>query len=416
MNCGNNFLWSYMVINSMNYITFSENERFIYTLIFDQMSRKPASNSRTLKATNPLVSEFQAACKANGFTDEAEVTSISTYLAKCDIEIRFSKKTITPTFAKVLLRLFQKYTKLQRLIFHACYFQDTTFFTKFAADLIKVQIPQIYFDFCPVQRDLICPFLLLPNLDALSLRGNSCITSYLHPSYEESVFNPSVNKLYNAFAMSTLKMLDLTGCNLGDDGAISLARSLYFNQSIKCLNLSSNKIGDLGAFSLADALSFYFLTDQEIEIREKIINDDSKSKINDDGSDLVKKKKGGKAPPKKTVTKPKKGQQAKPTNDRTYSFDPNLPIQPAVIARWNTCVLMDDGRMYIQGNTSLSTLLLNDNLIGTRGLLRLTEMLSKNEKIVNFSIAANPDISEEEAASVFRKYTPPPSPEAEPAA
>lgn len=362
------------------------------------MTKKPTI--KTLPKSNPLVTEYAAACKANGYTNETEISAMTTYFQKCDNEVRFVRKNITPVFSKILLRIFSK-VKLHRIIFHGCFFQDQNFLTKFATDLNKLQISQIYFDYCPIQRDCITLYLSAPNLDSLSIRGNVCLAS------EKGNYNQSLNNFYNSLARSPLKMLDLTGCNLGDEGASSVARVLYFNTSLRCLNLSSNKIGDDGAIALSYSLSFYFLTDQEIEIHEKLQNDEVRSKISDDGADLIKKKKGGKSASKKATTKTKKGQPAKPVIDRTYSFDPNLPVIPAVFAKFNTCVLLEDGRMYIQGNTTLTSLILDDNKIEKMGYAQLSEMLSKNTKLVNFSIKNNPDIKDEDVALISRKFEQP---------
>lgn len=372
------------------------------------MSKKTNTKAPPAKPIHPLVNEYVSACKANGFTDEAEIAAMSAYLEKYQGELRFVKKTITVALSKILIRLFQKASKLQRIVFHACYFQDPSFFTKLIADLNKHQVAQISFDYCPVQINTINLFVSAPSIEMLSLRGNTCLTSYNVPLFTESSYSPSLNKFYNFLSNSQLKMLDLTGCNLSDDGASSIARILYFNTSLRCLNLSQNRIGDDGAVELASALSFYFLTDQEVEIHERMMNEERKQRISDDGCDLVKKKKGSKAVSKKTIAKPKKGQPTKNVTDRTFSFDPKSQLMPIVISKWNSCASLEDGTLYIQGNTTLTSLILDDNLIGKSGYEKLKEMLSKNSKLINFSLADNPDISEEDAALILRKFENPP--------
>ena len=53
---------------------------------------------------------------------------------------------------------------------------------------------------------------------------------------------------------TALKKLDLSGNDVGDVGAISLAQALHSNSSLDFLDLSLNCIGDSGAKSFAEAL------------------------------------------------------------------------------------------------------------------------------------------------------------------
>ena len=385
-----------------------------HTLNFpQQMSKKSTLKSQSPKPPPPIINEFQAACKALNFNDDSEIQSVSAYLAKCDYEVKFSNKKITGDFSKVLLKMFPRCTQLKRLVFFNCTFEDPEFFSKFASELPKESINQVHFDFCTIQRDYLVPFLTVPNLDALNVRGNKCITSYMSPDYEESRFTDSVNRFYNALTKTHLKVIDFSGCNLGDVGVIALSRALFFNNTLLCLNLTSNKITDVGAEALSEALSFYILTKEDIEIRNRLICEETRSKINDDGSELVKKKKGGKAPPKKTPAKQKKGQPVK-IPEKSFCFNPDIPVQPALYASWDNTSQLDDGTMYIQGNRSLTTLILNNNRIGRKGLYILKEMLGKNETIINFSIRSNPDIPEDEAEEAFKRYIPPPPPPSTP--
>jgi hypothetical protein len=255
-------------------------------------------------------------------------------------------------------------------------------------------------------RDAISPFLLAPNLDFLSLRGSQCITHYDYASGASRPFTDSTSFFYRTLAATALKAIDLSGCHIGDDGARALASALFFTSSLRCVNLARNRIGDPGASALAASLSRYTLTNQESEIHDHLVYEDSKQKISDDGSGLLKRKKGGK--PKKPPAKAKKGQPQKTLNARTVSFDPNSPVGPAVLEKWQTVVVMEDGTKVLPGNTTVTTLLLDDNLVTGLGLMALSEMLRNNQKIVNFSILGNPDIALEEAMAVARKYSPPP--------
>ena len=57
-----------------------------------------------------------------------------------------------------------------------------------------------------------------------------------------------------ATSLFTLKSLYLNICNIGDAGAIALAKSLKINKTLKTLDLRGNNIGDEGAIALAEAL------------------------------------------------------------------------------------------------------------------------------------------------------------------
>jgi hypothetical protein len=253
--------------------------------------------------------------------------------------------------------------------------------------------------------------LSTPSLDVLSLRGNQCLTSYDFVSHAKRPFPPSLNAFFNALTTSTIKVLNLYGCHLGDDGAIALANTLFFNTTLLCISLARNRIGDAGACALASALGVYVLTEQESAIVEKFVNDESKTKISDEGGSLLKRKKGQKAPPKKAPARPaKKGAQSKQQTERLLSFDPSAPIMPAVLTKWNACVTSDSGQRAIPGNAVVTTLILDENHIGEVGLKAIREMLMKNTKLIQFSIDNNPEVSHEVAESLARKV-PIPTPE-----
>eukprot|EP00924_Labyrinthula_sp_SR-Ha-C_P004318 snap_masked-scaffold_3-processed-gene-20.26-mRNA-1 protein AED:0.40 eAED:0.41 QI:0/-1/0/1/-1/1/1/0/1072 len=51
-----------------------------------------------------------------------------------------------------------------------------------------------------------------------------------------------------------IRLIDLTNCNIGDEGAQLLAKSLSGNKSLRKLNLRRNQVSDAGIIALADAL------------------------------------------------------------------------------------------------------------------------------------------------------------------
>jgi hypothetical protein len=368
--------------------------------------KQPPPPAPTKSGLTPVVTEFQNACRFFSYHDEDSIAEWSAFFSSCDRELRLVNKSFTSQFGTILLRFFQRFPKFPRISFYSCYFEDLAFYAKFATDMPKYSISQLMFDFPPMPRDSISPFLLAPNLEFLSLRGAQCITHYDYATGAARLFTDSTSLFYRNLAATTLKAIDLSGCHIGDDGACALASALFFTSSLRCLNLTRNRIGDPGASALAASLSHYNLTNQESEIHDHLVYEDSKQKILDDGTGLLKRKKGGK--PKKTTAKAKKGQPQKTINARAASFDPNSPVGPAVLAKWHTVVVMEDGTKVLPGNTTVTTLLLDDNVVTGLGLMVLSEMLKNNQKIVNFSILGNPDIALEEAMAVARKYYPPP--------
>ena len=54
---------------------------------------------------------------------------------------------------------------------------------------------------------------------------------------------------------ASLKILVLENNNIGDDGAKALASALEVNASLKTLDLRVNKIGDAGATAIANAIA-----------------------------------------------------------------------------------------------------------------------------------------------------------------
>jgi hypothetical protein len=76
---------------------------------------------------------------------------------------------------------------------------------------------------------------------------------------------------------------------------------------------------------------------------------------------------------------------------------------PAVLTKWSTCVTLDNGQKVLPGNTVLTSLVLDENVIGEAGIDALREALAKNSTIVMFSIACNPDVPPDVAESLARK-------------
>ncbi|KAA0185854.1 putative leucine rich repeat-containing [Fasciolopsis buskii] len=61
-----------------------------------------------------------------------------------------------------------------------------------------------------------------------------------------------------------LLSLDLSGNQIGDEGALSFAQALRTNRTLLTLSLAQNNIGDVGCQALASVLSQFFLTHEEI--------------------------------------------------------------------------------------------------------------------------------------------------------
>jgi len=369
-------------------------------------TRKP--RNAPAKQVNPIVAEFQQSCKVLGFTDEEIISDFCTFLGQSETSLRIVHRNITPALAKVILRVFQKYPKIQQFSMYACICLDASFYKQLATDLMKSPITNLALNYMSIQTDLITPFLSCQSLDVLSLRGVQSISTYDNVSHEWGPFSTSLNLFFNTLTTSTLKVLNLYGCNLGDAGAFAIANCLYFNTNLKCICLSHNRIGDNGASALASALSSYYLSENENVIVERLMNEESKQKITDEGGSLLKKKKGQKAPNKKAPPKAiKKGQQtSRPITERCLSFDPRAPVIPAILAKWNSCITASNGMKVLPGNTTLTTLLLDENQISHHGAVKLAEMLKANSKLVFFSVNSNPDIEPAEAQQLFRSTLP----------
>jgi hypothetical protein len=71
-------------------------------------------------------------------------------------------------------------------------------------------------------------------------------------------------------------------------GAIAFANCLFFSTNLLCVSLARNRIGDAGTVALVGALSVYLLNEQGSTIVDKLVNDESKQKISDEGGPLLK--------------------------------------------------------------------------------------------------------------------------------
>ena len=393
--------------NHINYRIFSD-----LSLEKNTLDKMPPRKTTTTKKQelNPMMAEFQQCCKVLGFQEEDFINQITPFLNKSETQFRLVNMTISQTSSKVIFRFIQRYQKIQQVSFYACQFTDPNFFKQFTLEFNKCPANNVSFDYVPVQREALIPHLTSPSIEILSLRGNQCITSYDFVTHELHPFPSSLNSFINALCTSQIKVLNLFGCHIGDEGAIAVAESLFFNTNLQCLSLSKNRIGDAGALALAAALSEYHLDEQETAIVEKFINDESKQKISDEGGGLVKRKKGQKAPPKKPQTRNagRKGAQSRQQVEIQKNFDPHAPVKAIVLTKWNTCVTLDTNppQKVLPGNSTLTSLLLEENNITEKGAMALKEMLGMNPHIVQFSIDNNPEISQE-MISHLRRVVPP---------
>jgi hypothetical protein len=66
-------------------------------------------------------------------------------------------------------------------------------------------------------------------------------------------------------------------------------------------------------------------------------------------------------------------------------------------------VTLENGQKAIPGNSVMTTLILDENLIWEVGVKALKAMLMKNTKLIQFSIEDNPEIPHDVAESMARK-------------
>ena len=173
------------------------------------------------KDANPIVAEFQQCCKVVGCQDEEAIGLIISWLSRSDNQIRLVNVNLTPIVCKALLRLFLRAPKLQQVMLYGCPIQDeVAFFKQLANDFTKCSSNALALDFMPVQRESIVPLLSNQTLEVFSFRANPCLTSYDFVTHEKGPFPPSLNAFFNALAVSNVKVLNLYGCNIGDDGRV----------------------------------------------------------------------------------------------------------------------------------------------------------------------------------------------------
>jgi hypothetical protein len=252
----------------------------------------------------------------------------------------------------------------------------------------------------PLSREQIIPFFSV-NTEVLSLRGNQCLTLYDYSTQELRIpFTPSFNAFLNAINSSEIRALNLANCHLGDLGAQYLAEVLYINTTLLCLCLSGNRIGDVGAEALASSLSFRALSPPELEIVNLLINDEAKHKLPEEGP--LTGKRFGKRRVIRSIDKTKfKGKKS--NEDKFINFDWNAPCCSILLKKWNDLIEGGVNQKLLPGNGVLTTLILDENMIGMDGYHALKEMLSLNNVLVNFSMSRNTGISEELAESIGRR-------------
>jgi len=123
--------------------------------------------------------------------------------------------------------------------------------------------------------------------------------------------------IFNALALSSVRVLNLYGCWLGDDGTVAFSQALFFNGSLVCVSLAPNCAGDVGVAALAEASNRCVPTEQEALFIDKLANDESRERTLDEGLARRGKEAKGRPPPKKPPPKPPRG---KATNLSLHAF------------------------------------------------------------------------------------------------
>jgi hypothetical protein len=164
--------------------------------------KKPAA---VKKEVGPVVSEFLQCCKVVGFQDDDVINQVSNFLGRSETHIRLVNLHVSAALWKALLRLFQRYQRLQQVIFYNCLISEVgLFFKQFSAEFPKCAANSLSLDYMPLQRDVIHPLLATQTLDVLSLRGNQCLTSYNFVTHERRAFPQSLNAFFNALTTSAV--------------------------------------------------------------------------------------------------------------------------------------------------------------------------------------------------------------------
>jgi hypothetical protein len=298
--------------------------------------------------------------------------------------------------------LFQKYSRFEHIAFYGCPVVDQVSFLKqLATDFNRYPANSLALDFMPIQRASLIPIINISSLAVLSLRGCQCITPYDFLTHGHRPFPPSLNSFFAALSTSNIRVLNLYGCHLGDDGASAFASMLYFNTSLLCISLGRNRIGDIGAKALASALSTYVLSPQEALIVDQLKKREFQQKISDEGGGLLKRKRGQKvarrSPVRRTHTVRGK------IEEKVLNFDPAAPVSTVVLNKWKSYVKLENGMCGLTGNSTVTSLVLDENVIGERGVEALKEMLGVNKNVIHFSIAHNPDIPLDVSEALSRR-------------
>lgn len=374
-------------------------------------SRKAPPKEVKKETVKPYVSDFQQACKSVGFQDQEMIQNIIAMITKYDNQLRFVNLTFPQSLCRAILRFVQKCAKLQRIEFYSCYFKDPAFTQTLSNEFSKNSANNLSFDFSPINREQIIPLLSAQSLEILSLRGVQTLTSYDYRTHESKPFPPSLNTFFNMLSTSSIKVLNLYDCHIGDVGAIAISNVLMFNSNIRCLSLVKNRIGDSGAIALSKSLSEYILDDKESAVVDILIAEENRSKISDEGSNLMKKKKGQKSAPKKAPQTPKgKKSQTFKIQSTSLNYDPSASVPPIITENWKSCEIDENNQRRLPGNKTLTTLLLDENEIQADGINALKEMLSKNNSLVNFSVLRNDGNDKELLQSLTRVHQAPSSP------
>ena len=354
------------------------------------MSRKVPPKEVKKEVVKPYVSDFQQACKSVGFHDQETIQNIISMIQKYDNQLRFVNLAFSQSLCRAILKFVQKCTKLQQIEFYSCVFKDPNFTQTLSNEFSKNSANNLSFDFSPITREQIIPLLSAQTLEILSLRGVQTITSYDYRTHESRPFPPSLNNFFNSLSTSSIKVLNLYDCHIGDIGAVAIANVLMFNTNLRCLSLVKNRIGDKGAIALSRVLSEYVLDENESAIVDILIAEENRSKISDEGSNLLKKKKGSKSTPKKAPQTPKgKKNQTQKIQSSFLNFNPSASVSPIITENWKSCEIGTSNQRSLPGNKTLTTLLLDENEIKSDGVNALKEMLSLNHSLVNFSVLRN---------------------------
>ncbi|CAF4488004.1 unnamed protein product [Rotaria socialis] len=132
---------------------------------------------------------------------------------------------------------------------------------------------------------------LIKNLKTVSLDGNPLAANYFHTLIEKddlkianlslrfcNITDRGAERLAHSLGNMSVQnwkllTLTLTGNQIGDDGAKSLAKALRYNRTLISLNLSSNFITDKGACVIALVLRKISLTEEEIMQRRHLLSE-----------------------------------------------------------------------------------------------------------------------------------------------